>query len=315
MFLKKNHTKNINYPAEIVTDLGDLMRFEYLVQSGRLLPEHPVYSILAGKHTSKLRGRGLDFEEVRLYAPGDDIRNIDWRVTARTGKTHSKVFNEEKERPTFTLLDQSACMFFGSEKYVKSVTAAHAAALSGFYTIKRGDRFGGIIFNEDGYDYIAPKRSKALVQHFLQLTVERNKVLPQRKYIKENAALLNEMLQRTRAFITHDYVVTVISDFSFLNQQTKEYLRNMSYHNDVILIHVYDPLDEALPDGKLLLSDGKHQIGWQNNKKNWGKKYEESFPAFKNRLISEFRDYKIPVVFFNTATPVEEQIMHHLGAM
>src|SRR5580692_11977125 len=100
---KKNRSPA--YPAGIVTSLEDLMRYEYLVQSRNLLPGHPVYSILAGRHASKLRGRGLDFEEVRHYVSGDDIRNIDWRVTARTGKTHSKVFNEEKERPVFTILD------------------------------------------------------------------------------------------------------------------------------------------------------------------------------------------------------------------
>src|SRR5687768_705876 len=99
--------KNIQpskYPPEVVATLEDLMKYEYLIQSGNLLPAHPVYSILAGRHASKLRGRGLDFEEVRLYVPGDDIRNIDWRVTARTGQTHSKVFNEEKERPTFLVV-------------------------------------------------------------------------------------------------------------------------------------------------------------------------------------------------------------------
>ena len=103
--LKKNTA--IDYPPEVVTTLQDLMRFEYLVQAGHLLPAHPVYSLLAGRHASKLRGRGLDFEEVRLYTPGDDIRNIDWHVTARTGKTHSKTFNEEKERPSFIIVDLS----------------------------------------------------------------------------------------------------------------------------------------------------------------------------------------------------------------
>src|ERR1700754_1797969 len=124
------------YPPEVVTSLSDLMRFEWLVGSRKLLPAHPVYSLLAGRHASKLRGRGLDFEEVRQYIPGDDIRNIDWKVTARTGTTHSKVFNEEKERPTFMVLDQSSWMFFGSQRFVKSVAAAHAAAIGAFYTLK-----------------------------------------------------------------------------------------------------------------------------------------------------------------------------------
>jgi len=291
------------------------MRYEFLVRSKNLLPSHPVYSILAGRHASKLRGRGLDFEEVRQYVAGDDIRNIDWRVTARTGKTHSKVFNEEKERPTFIVLDQSSWMFFGSQRFVKSVSAAHAAAIGAFYTIKRGDRTGGIIFNEEGYDYISPKRSKALVQHFLQCVVNRNKILPERKRVQSNTELLNQMLQRTRSSITHDYVVTVISDFSAINEETKHHLRSMSYHNDVILIHIYDTLDEALPDGKLVLSDGKYQVAWQNGKRKWGKKYEQSFLDMRAALSNEFRRYRIPVVFFNTSKAIEEQVMHDLGKM
>ncbi len=310
---KFRKNKAQNYPPEVVTNLDELMRFEYLVQVGNILPAHPVYSLLAGRHASKLRGRGLDFEEVRQYVAGDDIRNIDWKVTARTGVTHSKVFNEEKERPTFIVVDQSATMFFGSQRFVKSVTAAHAAALSAFYTLKRGDRSGGLVFNEEGYDYISPKRSKSLVQHFLQCIVERNKILPLRKTVSPNTSLLNKMLQRTRSSITHDYVVTVISDFSMIDAETKMNLRNISYHNDVILVHVFDPMDAGLPDGKLLLSDGKRQIEWKNDRHNWGKRFSDDFIRSRNMLQEEFRHYKIPMVFLSTALPVEEQVTRLYG--
>jgi len=314
LFNRKKNT-NTNYPPEVVTTLEDLMRYEFLVQSKNLLPSHPVYSILAGRHASKLRGRGLDFEEVRQYVAGDDIRNIDWRVTARTGETHSKVFNEEKERPTFIVVDQSAWMFFGSQRFVKSVSAAHAAAISAFYTIKRGDRTGGIIFNEEGYDYVVPKRSKALVQYFLQSLVNRNKILPGRKRVQPNTALLNQALQRTLSSITHDYVVTVISDFSAINEETKHHLRSLANHNDVILIHIYDALDEALPDGRLVIGDGQHQITFQNSRHKWGEKYKAGFKDMRRQLSDEFRRYRIPVVFFNTSETIEDQVMHHLGRM
>lgn len=314
MFRFKKHTTT-DYPPEVVTTLPDLMRFEWLVQSGHLLPVHPVYSLLAGRHASKLRGRGLDFEEVRLYTPGDDIRNIDWRVTARTGKTHSKVFNEEKERPTFIVLDQSSRMFFGSQRYVKSVTAAHAAALGAFYTIKRGDRAGGLIFNEAGTDHIPPRRSKALVQHYLQCIVQRNQQLPLRKTISSGPQYLNEALHQTQSSVTHDYVITVISDLSTIDAETKERLRNLSYHNDVILIHIYDPFEEALPDGKLILTDGRRQIAWQNNKHRWGEQYRTSFSTMREELTTAFRHTRIPVVFFNTTDPIEDQVRHSLNSM
>ncbi len=301
------------YPPEVVTSLADLMRFEYMVQAGNILPNHPIYSILAGRHAAKMRGRGLDFEEVRPYVAGDDIRNIDWKVTARTGTTYSKVFNEEKERPTFTILDQSSCMFFGSQRFVKSVSAAHVAALTAFYTIKRGDRFGGLIFNDETHDYVAPKRSKSLVEHFLQLVVSHNEHLLQRKVLKPDTDRINEMLQRAQSSITHDYVVTIISDIFNLNDDSKHYLRSMAYHNDVMLVHIEDPLDNQLPDGRLVLTDGNRQIMWNNNKNNWGKKYTANYQQKKNDLIEEFRHYKIPVSVMNTVTPIEEQVIKKMG--
>lgn len=291
------------------------MRFEFLVQSGRLLPRRPVYSILAGQHASKLRGRGLDFEEVRIYSAGDDIRNIDWRVTARTGQTYSKVFNEEKERPSFIVVDQSNSMFFGSKRFVKSVSAAHAAAIGAFYTLKRGDRVGGIIFDDEGFDYVVPKRSKSLVQHFMQCIVNRNNKLHQRKAALQNTTLLNNMLRKTLSMVTHDYVITVISDFTMIDNETRQYLKSLRGHNDVILIQIYDPMDVSLPEGKLLFSDGDHQIRWENKHKHWGEKYSREFEDWKNKMTDEFRHYGIPMVFISTESPVEEQVMKTMKQM
>ncbi len=300
-------------PLEVATSLDDLMRFEYMAGAGTLLPDKPIYSILAGRHAAKMRGRGLDFEEVRQYVAGDDVRNIDWRVTARTGKTFSKVFNEEKERPTFTIVDQSTAMFFGSVRFVKSVTAAHLAALSAFYTIKRGDRFGGLIFNEEGYDYQAPSRSKSSVQHFMQLIVNRNISLPGRKTTGADTALLNEMLVRAGMSVTHDYVVTLITNAMMLDDDSRKYLRDMAWHNNVIIIHVEDPMDRMLPDGKIVLTDGDRQILWNNSKSGRGGKYRQDYATRLEAVIEEFRRYRIPVSVVDTVTPVEEQIALRMG--
>lgn len=300
-------------PPEVVVSLQDLMVYEYRLQSGNLLPRHPVYSILAGRHASKLRGRGLDFEEVRLYVPGDDIRNIDWKVTARTGSTHSKVFSEEKERPTFLVIDQTSPMFFGSVRYTKSVIAAQAAALGAFHTVKRGDRAGGLVFTDDDYQAVVPKRSKATVQYFLQMICAANEKLTQRTSVKVNTQRLNEMLDRTLKSVTHDYVVIVVSDFSYHDSETKRLLQKLSYHNDVIAIHITDPLDEQLPDGKILLSDASHQIEWRNEKRNWGAKYETSAQDLKVNLSAELRRYGVPVVVYSTADSVEVQLRKQMA--
>src|SRR5262249_54987614 len=112
------------------------------------LPRQPVHSLLAGRHASRLRGRGLNFDEIRRYQPGDDIRQIDWKVTARTRKTHSRVYTEERERTTLLLVDQRLSMFFGSVRSMKSVTAAEAAALAAWRVLSQQDRVGAVVFND-----------------------------------------------------------------------------------------------------------------------------------------------------------------------
>lgn len=309
---KKTNTTR-TYPPGVVITLEEMMRYEYYVQDIPLLPQHPVYTILAGRHASKLRGRGLDFEEVRVYVPGDDIRNIDWRVTARTGVTHSKVFNEEKERPAFLVVDQSSALFFGSQELMKSVVAAQVAALSAFYTVRRGDRVGGIVFNEDRNEYIPAARSKSHVQYLLTCIAELNAALPLRTVIRPHTPTLNEILHRTATLVTHDYVVTVISDFSSIDDDTIRYLEQMAAHNDVMLVHLTDPLEAQLPDGRLVLSDGNKQVLWSNDTKYNGHRYTQDFETMKATLTDHFRNYRIPVIFIDTGAPVTSQIMHFFG--
>lgn len=309
---KKKHIAAA-YPPGVVITLDEMMRFEYYVQDIPLLPQHPVYSILAGRHASRLRGRGLDFEEVRIYVPGDDIRNIDWRVTARTGVTHSKVFNEEKERPTFIVVDQTSTLFFGSQERMKSVVAAQVAALSAFYTVRRGDRVGGIIFNEDDNEYIPSARSKSHVQYLLTCIAKMNAQLPLRTNIRPHTPALNEILHRTGTLVTHDYVVTVVSDFSQIDDDTIRHLRHIAAHNDVMLVHLTDPLDAQLPAGRLVLTNGSKQLLWNNEYKHNGNRYTENFETMKATLTERFRNYRIPVIFMDTALPVTSQIMHFFG--
>ena len=112
-------------PETVYATLTDLIALQYEARGFSFLPKYAVQSVLSGRHRSRLRGRGLDFDEVRKYIPGDDIRNIDWKVTARVGITHTKEFTEEKERPVLIVVDQRSNMFFGSQRYLKSVIAAH----------------------------------------------------------------------------------------------------------------------------------------------------------------------------------------------
>ena len=128
--------------------LDHLRRLEGAARGLSFMPRQPSASVLNGRHASRLRGRGLNFEEMRNYLPGDDIRSIDWKATARTGEPHVRVFTEERDRPALLVVDQRMSMFFGTQLNMKSVTAAEAAAIVGFRILAQGDRVGGIVFDD-----------------------------------------------------------------------------------------------------------------------------------------------------------------------
>src|SRR3954462_15485055 len=147
----------------VYIDLDDLIALEYRGRKVSFLPRQPVHSLLSGRFASRMRGRGLNFEEIRDYRPGDDVRSIDSKVTARLQKPHVRVFNEERDRQALLVVDQRLPMFFGSQRSMKSVTAAEAAAISAWRVLGAGDRVGAIVFNDTELAEFRPRRSRATV--------------------------------------------------------------------------------------------------------------------------------------------------------
>ena len=144
----------------IRVSLGELIEMRHRVGEVQLFSTPARRSPLIGLHHSKLRGRGVDFDQVRAYQAGDDVRTIDWRVTARTQEPHTKLFHEERERPVFVVIEQSSRLFFGSALCLKSVLAAQAAALFGWAALNHNDRIGGLVFSDQEHHEIKPRRSK-----------------------------------------------------------------------------------------------------------------------------------------------------------
>jgi uncharacterized protein (DUF58 family) len=151
---------NSSKTEDIYVTTEDLVRLQYKARGFSFLPRQPMHSLFSGRHASRLRGRGLNFEEIRQYLPGDDIRNIDWKVTARTRKAHARIFTEERERPVLLVVDQRINMFFGSSVAMKSVTAAEAAGLGAWRVVDVGDRVGALVFNDSEVVEISPHRSQ-----------------------------------------------------------------------------------------------------------------------------------------------------------
>src|SRR5210317_256825 len=198
----RTHTDETGNPVNhgnehgVYAQLDELVRLQHKASGFSFLPRQPVHSILSGRHASKLRGRGLNFEELRDYLPGDDTRNIDWKVTARTRTPYVRVYTEEKDRPVWLLIDQRVTMFFGSQRRMKSVVAAEVAAISAWRVLSVGDRVGALVFDDSEISVIPPHRSRERVMQILKQVVDKNHALHVGPDIKPDAGKLNEALKQ-----------------------------------------------------------------------------------------------------------------------
>lgn len=301
----KEPTQNTN----VFLTLEHLLQFEWLntvlnFKAG----SQKSNSVLSGRYASRLRGRGLDFEEARPYVIGDDIRNIDWKVTAKTGTTHSKVFTEEKEKPAFIFVDQSVTMGFGSTHKTKAVVAGEIAAIAAYRILKGGDRIGGMVFKGQDYDLLTPKRDRRNMLQFFQKIVDANKAIYDNKSFDFSDAL-TEITSKLRNIITHDFMVVIISDFYRYDAQTIKYLSEISEHNDVVLVKIYDPLEAELPHKKMTLSNLSHQIQMNGKRKKTVKMISDDFKNNYDRFKSEVEKYNITLFKINTVDKLEDQLV------
>ena len=300
--------ENEKFPENVFISLSELLRMETISRGFSFLArKQRVKSILGGKHASKLRGRGLDFEEVRNYVPGDDVRNIDWKVTARTQKTHLRVFTEEKEKPALIIVDQTKSMFFGSQFKTKSVVAAELAALTAFRVAKEGDRVGGIVFGDNGIDIVLPKRNRKNILFFLEKLTKRNRELIDSK--PDNFQdRLKTIFSKVRNLVTHDFLVVIISDFHRYSEDVIKQISYLSAHNDVVLAKVYDPMERNLIPSKFIGGDSKNQIAINGLNSKLKKEFQEGFDSDYTKFESEMRKHKVSIFKINTVEDVSTQI-------
>src|SRR6185503_20141802 len=245
----------------VYVSLDDLIALEYHGRKVSFLPYQPVRSLLSGRFASRMRGRGLNFEEIRDYRPGDDVRSIDWKVTARLQKPHIRVFNEERDRQALLVVDQRLSMFFGSRRAMKSVTAAEAAAIGAWRVLGAGDRVGAIVFDDRELTEIRPRRSRSTVLQILMAIVARNQALGVDRGISASPSMLNNALQQAQRRALHDAAVIIISDFDGADDETHKMVGAMARHNDVVALLVHDPLQSDLPaSARMTVTDGELQI-------------------------------------------------------
>lgn len=301
-------------PANVYASLDELMRLRYRASGFSFLPRQPIHSILSGRHASRLRGRGLNFEELRDYLPGDDTRNIDWRVTARTRKPHVRVYTEEKDRTVWLLVDQRISMFFGSRWKMKSVVAAEATAVAAWRVFSQGDRVGAVIFDDSDIRIIPPQRSEERVSQILKQVIRKNHALNSSSDIKPGAHMLNRALERVTTLARHDCLVCLIGDGTGLDEESRKYVTRLTEHNDVLSVFIYDPLEQSLPEaGRLVFSDGSSNLEFNTAEKALRKAFSDDFQMRMSRMKATSRRHSIPLIPVNTTQPVMEQVREQLG--
>lgn len=265
---------------------------------------------MTGTHISRVKGRGVDFEEHRAYQPGDDIRTIDWRVTARSGRPFTKVFREERERPVIIGVDQSHAMYFGSQVAFKSVVAAEAAAIVCWTTVDNGDRVGGVVFSDDKVELIKPRRSKRSALRFLHVLAEYNQELLQshaRTTPSEGRlkAALEQMCRITRPGSN----VYLISDFSDFDADCRLLVQRLAMHNSMTCVLVHDALEEHLPrPGIYSITDGHARSALDTSSKAVRERYHRDFEAHLAELRSTLTLAKVPLITMRTDQAVLERL-------
>jgi len=310
----RKRTSSSEGQAGVYADLDELMRLRFSASGFSFLPRQPIHSVLSGRHASRLRGRGLNFEELRNYLPGDDTRNIDWKVTARTREPYIRVYTEEKDRTVWLLVDQRISMFFGSRWKMKSVVAAEAAAVAAWRVLSQGDRVGAVIFDDSDLQVVPPHRSEERVAQILKQVVRKNHALNAKSEIEPGPHMLNRALQRVAALARHDCLICLIGDGTGIDEDTRKYVTRLTEHNDVLSVFIYDPLEQSMPEaGRLVFSDGLSQLEFNTGDRALREAFSRDFEQRVERMKATSRKHAIPLLPVHTAAPVLEQVRADLG--
>lgn len=279
-----------------------LVEGRHVAQSININAQSKALALLAGRRKIRQRGRGVDFEEVRLYAPGDDVRSIDWRVTARSGDPHTKLFQEDREQPIVLLIDLRSPMWFGSKNCFKTVLASHIASVLAWAGLDAGERVGGIAMTNSGLFEIKPQRSKRSVLRLLRLM--ESAPSPSSSSYSESNDSWPVALSQLKSLSRPGARLMLISDFTDLLSDTsvEKTLRDIVSHRQVVCFKITDPLDAELPpSGKYALTDGNKQIKMDTSMQRLRNAYKDDFEKSQAEVIDYLRRYQVPLVPVDTS--------------
>ena len=281
--------------GSVYVSLEQLMLLEHRVRDLSFLSRQPLSSVLSGSHAARLRGRGLSFDELRQYTPGDDLRHLDWRASLRYSKPFVRSYTEERDRPTLLLVDQRMSMYFGSRQCFKSVTAAQLGAIGAWMAFHAGDRVGGLVFNDQQIETVRPLRSRARV---------------------EALCSADRVLRQCLGIAGHDHLIVIISDFSGVTDHTLQLLRQLRAHNDVLALQVFDPIALQLPEqGRVMVTQGELQVELEIARRQVHRPLGEFLSARLKAVAALLRRSQVPLMMFSTGLDSLVQLRAELGRL
>ncbi len=309
-------------------ELKQLLRYQRHTKLFDLTPAQTIQSKLAGSYLAKSKGRGMEFDEVRHYQSGDDVRTIDWRVTARTGKVHTKLFREEKERPVFILTDLSPSMQFGSTLLLKSVQACHLAALIAWHVKKTGDKLGGLVYHPQQIRELKPAGRSVAVLRYLHQLIDLHQqslqdVQQQMQHVATTLATdlatdlatektidLAAALGQLRRLARPGSLLFIISDFQQLDANCLRHLQAMRLHNEIRICQITDPLEHQLPahaTGIAKVSNGSTEVTLDLSGSALKRDYLHQQQSFNQQLQQHWTQLGCRHWQFSASEPLLEQ--------
>ncbi|MCW8128351.1 DUF58 domain-containing protein [Microbulbifer halophilus] len=294
-------------------EVEPLVQLRYAARQLQLFKPRLARADQAGSLLTRYRGRGMNFEEVRYYQPGDDVRSIDWRVTARTGKTHTKLYQEERERPVVILLDLRSPMFFGSRQAFKSVAASGIAAALGWAGLQHSDRVGAVLFADDDIDTVRPRRSHHSVLAMIHKLVERAGNLDS-PVAADGCQPLKTLLEEARRIARPGSALFLISDCHDLDESCAQPLYLLTRNTDLQVLRITDPLERHLPDQSLTISDGRHRTFLNAGSRPLREHFADSQALAREEVEQLCRRHRLPLMDFDNTRPIVPALLSVYGS-
>ncbi|MBE0494527.1 MAG: DUF58 domain-containing protein [Thiomicrospira sp.] len=300
----------MNHTPAVYSDLTRLNAWRFHVKHLKLGHQQKIMAQAGGSNHTLRKGRGMEFNEVRPYQAGDDVRHIDWRVTARSQKPHTKLFSEEHERPIVFLVQQTPNLFFGSQRCFKSVLALDCLAILSWASLNQADRVGGLVFGSQATRWVEPKRQHKALQQLFHHALQHNQQLNQPGRVNHQA--WSQALKSIAPLIHPASRLILIGDGFDLDEDAFKILKTLARHSSIDFLHVEDPLDKHLPAiGELSVTDGENTVHLNTQNPTTGQAYLNQYQQAWWSLKQTLQANKIPLIGIDPTQNTIETLLRH----